>query len=119
MTRSLKVLVVATALVAIACLHWGNWSFPTGQLPVFRDALVAFSVLSVLSEASYVRLRIGKSATHSSIVFIPFIASLLLFESGWAMLIACSVVAFAQLFIRQKPPIKVIFNVSQHGLSVW
>jgi putative nucleotidyltransferase with HDIG domain len=119
MKRSLKALVALSVLTAIACLHWGNWSFPAGNVGVFRDAIVAFALLSVLSEASYFRLRIGKSATHSSIVFIPFIASILLFESGWTMLLACSVVAFAELFIRQKPPIKVIYNVSQHGISVW
>lgn len=119
MTKSLKALVFSTALLAVACLYWGNWSFPAEQVPVFRDALVAFALLSVLSEASYVRLRVGKTATQSSIVFIPFIASILIFESSWSMLLACAVVAFAEQFIRQKPPVKVIYNVSQHALSVW
>jgi putative nucleotidyltransferase with HDIG domain len=119
MTKSLKALVGTTAILAIACLYWGNWSFPTVESNGFRDALVAFALVGVLSEASYVRLRIGRSATHSSIVFIPFIASMLLFESGWAMLLACAVVAFAEQFIRQKTPAKVIFNVAQHGMSVW
>ena len=119
MTKSLRFYVAFVVVVAIACLHWGDWSFPTSQFETFRDALVAFSVLGVLSEASYFRLRVGQSATHSSIVFIPFIASVLLFSSGWAMLMACSVAAVAEQFIRQKRPIKVVFNVSQHGLSVW
>lgn len=119
MTRSLRLFVAATALLAVVCLHWGSWSFPTSQLPQFRDALVAFALLSVLSEASYVKLRIGRAATDSSIVFIPFIASILLFESGWSMLVACAVVAFSEQIIRQKAPIKVVFNASQHGISVW
>jgi putative nucleotidyltransferase with HDIG domain len=119
MTKALRAFVLTTTLLAIACLFWGNWSFPTTHSYVFRDALVAFALVGVLSEASYVRLRIGKSATHSSIVFIPFIASILLFESGWTMLLACAVIAFGEQFIRQKTPIKVIFNVAQHGMSVW
>jgi putative nucleotidyltransferase with HDIG domain len=119
MSKSLRVLVTVTALLAVACLYWGNWSFPATQASPFRDALVAFALVGVLSEASYVRLRIGQSATHSSIVFIPFIASILLFESGWTMLIACAVIGFGELFIRQKTPVKVIFNVAQHGMSVW
>jgi putative nucleotidyltransferase with HDIG domain len=119
MTKSLKILVAATAMLAILCLYQGDWSFPADQLPQFRDALVAFALLSFVSEASYVRLRVGRSATHSSIVFIPFIASILIFTSGWTMLIATAVAAFAEHFVRQKPHIKIVFNASQHGLSVW
>lgn len=119
MNKSLKILVFCAAILAIACLYGGSWAFPATQQVVFRDALVAFALLSVISESSSIRLRVGKTATQSSIVFIPFIASILLFESSWSMLLACVVVAFAERFIRQKPAIKIAFNVSQHALSVW
>lgn len=119
MSKALKSLVASTAVLALVCLLFANWDFPSANVAGFRDALIAFALLCVASEASYVKLRIGRSATHSSIVFIPFIASILLFESGWSMAIACAVVVIAEQFIRQKPPVKVLFNASQHSMSVF
>ena len=119
MPKKLKLLVLGFAVLAVVCLLTANWDFPPHDVAAFRDALIAFALLCIASEASYVRLRIGRSATHSSIVFIPFIAAILLFESGWSMAIACCVVAVAEQFIRQKPAIKVVFNAAQHSMSVW
>lgn len=119
MPRALKILIPATISLALLCLALGDWGFAPAFESRFRDALVAFGLLSLLSEASYVKLRIGSASTNSSIVFIPFIASIQLFSSGWAMLIACLVVGLAEQLVRHKPPEKVFYNVSQHGISVW
>lgn len=106
-------------MVAAACMALSNWDYPVGYLPRFRDALIAFSLLSLLSEASSVKLRVGAASTTSSIVFIPFIALMQLFATGWAMLVAAGVVAIAEHFFKHKPIQKVIYNTAQHSISVW
>jgi len=119
MKRSVKLLVLTAVLVALVCLAISDWGYPVAHLPRFRDALIAFALLSLLSEASYVKLRVGSASTTSSIVFIPFIASIQLFPSGWAMLVAALVTAVAEHFFKHKSAERVVYNVAQHSVSVW
>lgn len=119
MKRSVRLLVVLAVLVAFVCLAISDWGYPSAHLPRFRDALIAFALLSLLSEASYVKLRVGSASTTSSIVFIPFIASIQLFPSGWAMLVAVLVTAVAEHFFKHKSLERVVFNSAQHSVSVW
>lgn len=106
-------------LAAGTAFFGAEWGFAPLASPRFVDSVIAFAILSVLSDASSVKLRIGRGATDSSIAFIPFIASILLFETGWAMFVATSSVFVIEQFVRQKPEIKVLFNASQNAVSVW
>jgi putative nucleotidyltransferase with HDIG domain len=80
--------------------------------------VAAFAALGFLSEATYLRLRVGQSETNASVAFIPFIASLLLFDTGWAVSIAAVAEFGVEYAVRRKPPLKILFNVSQLVVSL-
>jgi putative nucleotidyltransferase with HDIG domain len=82
------------------------------------NALAAFVVLGFLSEAFYLRLRVGTGETSSSVAFIPFLAAILLFDTGWAISVAAISELAVEFAVRKKPAIKLVFNVSQLVVSV-
>ncbi len=113
----LYVLLVAAA--AAFGLLAASWSVPTPlDQARFWNAAVAFAILGFLSAASYLRLRVGRSETSSSVAFIPYLAAAFLFDTGWAILIAASSELAAEYAIRKRPPVKLIFNVAQEIVSV-
>ena len=118
MTIGVRVYVAAVAAIAAACLAAATWAVPAGSHVAHWNALVAFAVLGFLSEASYLRLRVGQGETGSSVAFIPFIACVLLFDSGWAMVVAATSELAVEWAVRRKPAIKIVFNVSQQILAV-
>jgi hypothetical protein len=118
MTARVRFLVFATAAGAVFCLLAASWSVPARDQAGFWNAVAAFSVLEFLSAASYLRLRVGRSEASSSVAFIPYIASLLLFDTGWAVSMAACAELAAEYGVRKKPPIKILFNVSQHIVAL-
>ena len=60
----------------------------------------------------------GLSETNASVAFIPFIASLMLFDTGWAVSIAAVAELGVEYAVRKKPAIKIVFNVAQLILSL-
>jgi putative nucleotidyltransferase with HDIG domain len=119
MKTAVKPLVFLTVLAAALCLLSAGWRVPGDNYAELRDGLAAFAVLGFLSEASYLRLRVGAAETQSSIAFIPFIASAFLFDSGWAASIAGLAMLVVEYAIKKKAPIKVAFNVSQIVVTVY
>jgi putative nucleotidyltransferase with HDIG domain len=118
MTARVRLLVFSTALAATFCLLGVGWSLPVSDLPRFWNEVAAFAVLEFLSAASYLKLRVGRSEASSSVAFIPYLASLLLFDTGWAVAMAASAEFVAEYGVRRKPGIKILFNVAQHVVSL-
>lgn len=118
MTRAFRVYASATLVAAGACLLAAGWDVSTPDIDRQWNALAAFLVLGFLSEASYLKLRVGRIETQSSVAFIPFIASVMLFDTGWAALIAAGAVLAVESVIKRKAPIRVAFNVGQMAVSV-
>ena len=118
MTVVVRFYVAVVSAIAVACLALAEWSVPVAGAAAHWNALAAFVVLGFLSEASYLRLRVGQGETSSSVAFIPFIASILLFDTGWAILIAALAELAVEYVVRRKPAIKIIFNVSQLVIAV-
>lgn len=112
--RTYFAVVVVLAMASLALADWGVPSDPTR----FWNAIAAFSVLCFVSEAYYFRLRVGRAETGSSIAFIPYIASFLLFDSGWAVSIVAASMFAVEFGVRRKPPYKIIFNTAQVVLSI-
>ena len=110
------ILLVVTA--AAACVLAADWSVPSADESRFWNALVAFAVLGFLSAASYLKLRVGRSETSSSVAFIPYIAAILLLDTGWAVTITAIAELAAEYGVRKRPPVKILFNVAQEVLSV-
>ena len=95
-----------------------SWHVPIADQSLHWNAVAAFAALGFLSEATYLRLRVGQSETNASVAFIPFIASLLLFDTGWAVSIAAVAELGVEYAVRKKPPIKILFNVGQLIVSL-
>jgi putative nucleotidyltransferase with HDIG domain len=117
MFRSLKLFVAAVVLVCGVLFWVAGWS-TTGSGAAHWNALGAFVALGFVSEASYLRLRVGRAETQSSVAFIPFLASAFLFDTGWASCIAGIAVFGVETIVKRKPPLKVVFNVAQMAVSV-
>ncbi len=118
MKTAVRPVVALTALAAALCLLGASWQVPGDDYAALRDGLAAFAVLGFLSEASYLRLRVGAAETQSSIAFIPFIASAFLFDTGWAASLAGLAMLVVEYAVKKKAPIKVAFNVSQIVVTV-
>ena len=118
MTGRIKLYVFVFAAAAAVCLLAAGWQVPVEDQVRHYNAIAAFAVLGFLSEASYLKLRVGRSETQSSVAFIPYIASILLFDTGWAVLVAAAADLGAEWFVRRKPPVKIVFNVAQQVVSV-
>ncbi len=113
MTFPVRIYVAAVVVAAAACVALAGWGVAAGALALHWNALAAFVVLGFLSEAFYLRLRVGQAETSSSVAFIPFIAAILLFDTGWAVLVAAVSELGVEFAVRKKPAIKLLFNVSQ------
>ena len=118
MTTRVRFLVFATTVAAFICALAVGWTVPPDDHARFWNAVAAFVVLESLSAAFYLKLRVGRSETSSSVAFIPYLASLLLFDAGWAVAMAAGAEFVAEYGVRKKPPIKILFNVAQHVVSL-
>jgi HD-GYP domain-containing protein (c-di-GMP phosphodiesterase class II) len=118
MPRSFKLYSIATAVAAVILLWTAGWDVSTRDLGAQWNAVAAFLVLGFLAEASYIRLSVGRTETQSSVAFIPFIASVLLFDTGWAALVAAGSVLAVESAVKRKAALRVLFNVSQMVVSV-
>jgi len=83
------------------------------------NAVAAFGVLGFFAEASYLRLRVGSGETNASVAFIPQLAALLLLDTGWVLSIAALAELSVEYAVRKKPPVKIVFNVSQLVVSLF
>ncbi len=117
MSRRFYAYLGLMALAACASLLTAGWVIPTDETRLW-NALAAFAVLCFLSEAYYIRLRVGRTETQSSVSFIPFIASFLLFDSGWASLVTGSSMLAVEFGVRRKPATKIAFNTAQVIVAV-
>ena len=91
---------------------------PAADASRLWNAIVAVALLEVASEASYLRLRIGSSDSNKSVAFIPQVASLFLFDTGWVLAMAAIAEFAVEYGMRKKPPIKITFNVAQVVISL-
>src|SRR5690349_17237107 len=100
--------VMVGAVVALVLAIWGaDLSAPRALL----NALAAIVGLALAAELSSVRVHIGTSTM--SIVHIPLIAATFLFPPVWAMLVGATTLLIVEAFVRRKPWIKIVFNVSK------
>lgn len=72
--------------------------------------------MALLAEAYSLRLRVG--TLTSSVSFVPYLASLLLFGPAWSMAIAGSSELTAEILLRRKPAIKVLHNTGKEVVAI-
>jgi putative nucleotidyltransferase with HDIG domain len=114
LVRAYVAVIVVLAIAAIAA---------SVMLEIAASNQQALSVLGILAFVGLgfglqlAELRLAVGTVHSSISFIIYIGSGLVFGPAWAALITGVSVGGAQL-IGRKPVIKVVFNVAQHVVAI-
>ena len=116
---SFRALLVVVALAAIGLLFATDWYVPSIADTPFWNALIAFTVLGVASDSSFLPLlRISSARVGSSVVFVPFIAVVMLFPPPWPIVLACATGLISQIAVRRKALIRAAFNTAQYMLGV-
>ncbi|MEX0691533.1 MAG: HD-GYP domain-containing protein [Gemmatimonadales bacterium] len=108
--------VALFAVGALLLLTSAPWDIPTTEQTRFLNALVAFAVLGVASEAAFLRLSLGTST--SSVSYIPCLAAVVLMGPGWAMALAGFSMFVGEAVVRRKAALKVVFNVSNAVVAI-
>src|SRR5882762_7952377 len=86
---SFRLLLGIVSAATLALLLFGPWYVPSGKETVYWNALVAFLLLGIACDSSFLPLsRIAFARVGTSVAFIPFISSVLLFARPWPMVIA-------------------------------
>lgn len=117
MTRSYKLYLASVSAFAGLFFVQADWEL-TRPTDLHWNAVVALCVLCFASEATYLKLRVGRTETQSSVAFIPYIAAFLLFESGWAALVTSASMLGVEFFVRHKTFDRLLFNTAQIALSI-
>src|SRR2546425_6451694 len=118
---SLRLYLLTAFLSALAgiVLFLPDWAIPSSAQPQYWNGLVAFSVLAVICDSSFLPIsRITSANVRSSVAFIPLLASVVLFQHPWSMLMSGLAALVVDAFVRRKPMIRVWFNVAQYMLAV-
>ncbi len=118
MTLVVRAFFALTALLALALglsIPGGASDFQSAE--VFNVA--AFIAIGILAEGMAIDFRFGagKQAPRSSLAFLPFLSSIVIFPPRLAVAIVASVVAFSQFILRRNDFYRGTFNVAMGSLS--
>jgi HD superfamily phosphohydrolase YqeK len=109
--------LVAAVTVAAGWLFVSNgWTLPSGSSSINWNGIVAFAALAILCDTSFLRMSFAN--VGSSVAFVPFIASVMLFPHPWPMAISGVTAFVVDTFVRKKPAIRIWFNTAQYMLAV-
>ena len=94
-----------------------DWS-ALSSLPVEHlFGLAVLIMLGLFSETLSMNVEIGKSSGSTSVIFIPVLVALLLFGPAAALFVLLIAGITADLGIRKRSPIKVLFNAGQWAFA--
>src|SRR6266545_5943069 len=98
---SFRFLLVGVSAATFGLLLLSPWYVPSGTETVYWNALVAFLLLGIACDSSFLPLsRIAFARVGTSVAFIPFIASVLLFAHPWPMVLAGATGVVADAIVR-------------------
>src|SRR5437879_11687835 len=81
-----------------------EWDVPAPFPSKFWNAIAAFVILGILSESFSFTIPVANVRT--SVSFVPFIASVALFQHPWPLLIGGLTAFVAATFVRRNPYIR-------------
>jgi len=114
-----RLLLGAVCTGAVGILAASPWFIPTLNDTGLWNGLIAFTVLGIASDSSFLpNPRISTARVGSSVVFIPFLAAAMLFPPPWPMAIALITGLVSQIIVRRKSLIRAVFNTAQYMLGV-
>jgi len=114
-----RLLLVVVSLAAIALLLADDWYIPAMSEARYWNSLAAFALLGIACDSSFLPIsRISFARVGTSVAFIPFIASVLLFTPPWPMVLAGITAVIVETFVRRKPFLRAWFNTAQYMVAV-
>src|SRR2546422_10528120 len=114
-----RLFLAGVGVAALSLLLVTTWYVPSINDSLFWNALIAFTILGIASDSSFLpNPRVSSARVGSSVVFIPFLASAMLFAPPWPMIIALITGITSQVFVRRKGLIRATFNTAQYMLAV-
>jgi putative nucleotidyltransferase with HDIG domain len=114
-----RLFLAGVGVAAISLLLVTTWYVPSLDDSSFWNALIAFTILGIASDSSFLpNPRVSSARVGSSVVFIPFLASAMLFAPPWPMAIALITGLVSQVIVRRKSLIRAVFNTAQYMLGV-
>jgi len=116
---SFRLLMLLISGAAVAVVVIPDWVIPESGDAKYLNGLVAFTILAMAADSSFLKIpRISFANISSSVVFIPFIASVALFDHPWPTLIAGVTAFTVDTFVQRKPLVRAWFNTAQYALAV-
>jgi putative nucleotidyltransferase with HDIG domain len=117
MNSAARVYVAAVSILAAGMLL--NLPTPTPVVgPGQVLSIVAYIAIAILAEANAIDFRLGKGKqAKSSLAFLPFLSSIVIFEPAIAVGILSAVVAISQFLLRRNEFLRATFNVAMGVLS--
>jgi len=113
--RTLRIYVLVLTGTAGMLLLRADYSM-VGHSDSFWNALGALIALALTAEAASLNIFVG--SLTSSVVFVPYLAAVLLLGPGWAMAIAGFTELASEAVLRQKPAIKVLHNTAKSIIAI-
>jgi putative nucleotidyltransferase with HDIG domain len=113
------ILLAIVSLAAGAALVIPDWVIPPAGYSKYWNGLGAFVLLGFACDSSFLPIRrISGENVRSSVAFIPFLASVALFDHPWPMAISGLTAFLVEAFVRRKPLFRIWFNTAQYMLAV-
>ncbi len=114
-----RLLLGSVGAAAFGVLLLSPWYIPSLEDTALWNGLIAFTILGIVSDSSFLpNPRIATARVGSSVVFIPFLAAAMLFAHPWPMAIALITGLVSQVIVRRKSLIRAVFNTAQYMLGV-
>ncbi len=107
--------VLAVCSLAAAALAFVDWSF-SSLPPGAWNLVAALTALALLAEVFSTPIGIRKST--ASVVFVPYIAAIVLLGPAMATIVAGVTALLAETAIRRKPAIRVAHNCAREIAAV-
>ena len=116
--RAIKVYVGFTVVLAIGIIAIQDWGHLAALQPSDWLGFSVLLALGLLSEAATLSISVGKqTGSTSSIIFLPLLASVLIFGPVPTVLFMGLTGFFGEFVIRRKETLRAAFNTSQYVIA--
>jgi putative nucleotidyltransferase with HDIG domain len=109
------VLVAIVAAASLYLLFVREWEPPAPFPSRFWNALATLAIIGIVSDSLSFKIPVAR--VTASVGFIPFIASIALFNHPWPMVVAGVTALVVDAFVRHKAAVRVAFNTAQYMLA--
>src|SRR5438093_6320230 len=116
--KEFRLLLAVLSIAVVVLLYARTWQIAQEADGKYWNGLLAFTILAVACDLYFLPVsRISPARVSSSVVFIPLLATVPLFDHPWPMLMS-GVTAIVRESTMRKPLPRAWFNVAQYMVAV-